>query len=269
MNKDFNEIEDKILLDDERISRFLQGVMDAGEESAFLEELKGNPDLRQRATAQARLIKGMKQVDEDLVSAFKKADSTNINQIILGAKIKGHGRRRAAAAFVDDVKGTAFVDNDEGGTYEPITLPSKSTIRKFMVAASILLIFFVGFKTYDYYDTTNLGKEYANTFPITTIVRGETNESVENELATLFENVANNEKLDETITRLSVLWKTAKQDTYNDYTDYAPYIGWYLAIAYLEDYDKDKAMDVLKEMEEMYPVGTAMGDKVIYLLKEI
>ena len=59
MNKDINEIEDKILLDDERISRFLQGIMDAGEESAFFEELKGNPDLRQRATAQARLIKGM------------------------------------------------------------------------------------------------------------------------------------------------------------------------------------------------------------------
>ena len=261
MNKDINEIEDKILLDDERISRFLQGVMDAGEESAFLEELKGNPDLRQRATAQARLIKGMKQADEELVSAFKKADSTNINQIILGAKIKGHGRRRAAAAFADD---------EEGGTYDnPITLPSKSTIRKFMVAASIILIFFVGFKTYDYYDTTNLGKEYANTFPITTIVRGETNESVENELATLFENVANNEKLDETITRLSVLWKTAKQDTYNDYTDYAPYIGWYLAIAYLEDYDKDKAKDVLKDMEEMYPVGTALGDWLKELIIEL
>ena len=269
MNKDINEIEDKILLDDERISRFLQGVMDAGEESAFLEELKGNPDLRQRATAQARLIRGMKQVDEELVSAFKKADSTNINQIILGAKIKGRGRRRAAAAFVDDVKGAAFVDNDEGSTYEPITLPSKSTISKFMVAASILLIFFIGFKTYDYYDTTNLGKEYANTFPITTIVRGEANESVENELVTLFENVTNDENLNATIIRLSVLWKTAKQDTYNDYTDYAPYIGWYLAIAYLEDYEKDKARDVLKEMEEMYPVGTAIGDKVIYLLKEI
>lgn len=269
MNKDINEIEDKILLDDERISRFLQGVMDAGEESAFLEELKGNPDLRQRATAQARLIKGMKQADEELVSAFKKADSTNINQIILGAKIKGHGRRRAAAAFVDDVKGAAFVDNDEGDTYEPITLPSKSTISKLMVAASILLIFFVGFKAYDYYDTTNLGKEYANTFSITTIVRGEANESVENELVTLFENVANNEKLDETIIRLSVLWKTAKQDTYNDYTDYAPYIGWYLAIAYLEDYDKDKARDVLKEMEEMYPEGTALGNWVKELIIEL
>lgn len=269
MNKDINEIEDKILLDDERISCFLQGVMDAGEESAFLEELKGNPDLRQRATTQARLIKGMKQADEELVSAFKKADSTNINQIILGAKIKGHGRRRAAAAFVDDVKGAAFVDNDEGDTYEPITLPSKSTISKLMVAASILLIFFVGFKAYDYYDTTNLGKEYANTFPITTIVRGEANESVENELVTLFENIIDNKNLDQAITRLSTLWQTAKQDTYNDYTDYAPYIGWYLAIAYLEDYDKDKARNVLKEMEEMYPEGTALGDWVKELIIEL
>ena len=88
-------------------------------------------------------------------------------------------------------------------------------------------------------------------------------------MVTLFKNVANNEKLDETITRLSVLWKTAKQDTYNDYTDYAPYIGWYLAIAYLEDYDKDKARDVLKEMEEMYPEGTALGDWVKELIIEL
>ena len=269
MNKDINEIEDKILLDDERISRFLQGVMDAGEESAFLEDLKGNPDLRQRATAHARLIKGMKQADEELVSAFKKADSTNINQIILGAKIKGHGRRRAAAAFVDDVKGAAFVDNDEGDTYEPITLPSKSTISKLMVAASILLIFFVGFKAYDYYDTTNLGKEYANTFSITTIVRGEANESVENELVTLFENVTNDEKLNATIIRLSVLWKKAKLDTYNDYTDYAPYIGWYLAIAYLEDYDKDKAITILEELSKVASDDTILKEKSIYLLKKI
>ena len=33
--------------------------------------------------------------------------------------------------------------------------------------------------------------------------------------------------------------------------------------------DKDKAKDVLKDMEEMYPVGTAIGDKVRNLLKEI
>ena len=265
MNKDFNEIEDKILFDDERISRFLQGVMDAEEESAFLEELKGNLDLRQRATAQARLIRGMKQVDEELVSAFKKAEKSDIIQLQNSFKNESNGKNAAIGSIP---RNNILDENDDDLQEQSNKSYSVFTTRRFIAAASILIVFFVSYRTYDYYDTTNLGKEYANTFPITTIVRGETNESVENELATLFENVANNEKLDETITRLSVLWKTAKQDTYNDYTDYAPYIGWYLAIAYLEDYDKDKARDVLKEMEEMYPVGTAMGDKVREILEK-
>ena len=266
MNKDINEIEDKILLDDERISRFLQGVMDAGEESAFLEELKGNPDLRQRATAQARLIKGMKQVDEELVSAFKKAEKSDIIQLQNSFKNESNGQNAAIGSIP---RNNILDENDDDLQEQSSKSYSVFTIRRFIVAASILIVFFVSYRTYDYYDTTNLGKEYANTFPITTIVRGETNESVENELATLFENVANNEKLDETITRLSVLWKTAKQDTYNDYTDYAPYIGWYLAIAYLEDYEKDKAKEILTEMEEMYSVGTAMNDKIKILMEKI
>ena len=85
-------------------------------------------------------------------------------------------------------------------------------------------------------------------------------------MVTLFENIIDNKNLDQAITRLSTLWQTAKQDIYNDYTDYTPYIGWYLAIAYLEDYDKDKARDVLKEMEEIYPEGTALGDWVKELI---
>ena len=261
MNKNINDIE-KALLEDERISHFLQGLMNVSEEAAFLEELKSNKELRQRASAQARLIKGLKQVDEELVNIFKRINRSDIEQMKKEIENRNQGKSVAIATVSKNI-----LDEDEDES--PTTNTSSiSSIRKFIAAASIILIFFISYKSYDYYDTTNLGKEYANTFPITTIVRGETNESVENELATLFENVANNEKLDETITRLSVLWKTAKQDTYNDYTDYAPYIGWYLAIAYLEDYDKDKARDVLKEMEEMYLEGTAMGDKVREILEK-
>ena len=41
MNKNINDIE-KALLEDERISHFLQGLMNVSEEAAFLEELKSN-----------------------------------------------------------------------------------------------------------------------------------------------------------------------------------------------------------------------------------
>ena len=237
--------------------------MNVSEEAAFLEELKSNKELRQRASAQARLIKGMKQTDEELVNAFKRTNRSYIEHLKKELEYRDQGKSVAIATVSKNI-----LDEDEDES--PTTNTSSiSSIRKFIAAASIILIFFISYKSYDYYDTTNLGKEYANTFPITTIVRGEANESVINELVTLFENIIDNKNLDQAITRLSTLWQTAKQDTYNDYTDYAPYIGWYLAIAYLEDYDKDKAKDVLKDMEEMYPVGTAIGDKVRNLLKEI
>ena len=262
MNKDNKDME-KVLLEDERISHFLQGLMNASEEAAFLEELKSNKELRQRASAQARLIKGLKQVDEELVNIFKRINRSDIEQMKKEIENRNQGKSVAIAEVSMNILNE---DNDE--STETVNISSTSSIRKFIAAASIILIFFVGYKSYDYYDTTSLGKEYANTFPITTIVRGEANESVINELVTLFENIIDNKNLDQAITRLSVLWQTAKQDTYNDYTDYAPYIGWYLAIAYLEDYDKDKARDVLKEMEEMYLEGTAMGDKVREILEK-
>lgn len=257
MDKDIKDIE-KALLEDEHISRFLQGLMNASEETAFLEELKSNKELRQRASAQARLIKGMKQADEELLNAFKKANGADLNQVLLGIKMRTNIRKGAAA----------FCDDDGDISDKPIKMPSKSSIRKFIAAASIILIFFVGYKSYDYYDTTSLGKEYANTFPITSIIRGEANKNVETELIALFEKVTNDEDLDQTISSLAALWEIAKQDTYNDYTDYTPYIGWYLAIAYLEDYEKDRAMDILEEMELMYPEGTAIGDKVREILNK-
>ena len=60
-----NIVQEKDLLNDERISRFMQGKMNTDEESAFMEELKNNEELRNLAIAQARLVKGMKQVDEE------------------------------------------------------------------------------------------------------------------------------------------------------------------------------------------------------------
>ena len=81
MNDNEHTVEEKDLLNDERISRFMQGKMDTDEEAAFMEELKNNAALRNQAIAQARLVKGMKQVEEELKDAFKQADEHKINKI--------------------------------------------------------------------------------------------------------------------------------------------------------------------------------------------
>ena len=234
MNDNENSVQEKDLLNDERITRYMQGKMNADEESAFMKELNSNEDLRNQAIAQARLVKGMKQVDEELKDAFRQSDEQTI--------------RRIANKAVGNKKHSA---------------------RWLAIAASIVFIVFVGFKSYDYYDTTSLGREYANTFPTSTIIRGEVNADVDTELTTLFNNVAEGKDLDNTTSRLKTLWEQAKQDTYNDYTDYSPYIGWNLAIGYLRNYEKTNAKAVLEEMKEMYLSGTIIGDQVLLLEKQL
>lgn len=237
MNDNENMLQEKNLLNDERISRFLQGKMDADEEAAFMEEMKNNEDLRNQAIAQARLVKGMKQVDEELKDTFRLVDEQTIKRIA----------KEASEASVS----------------------KKSSTRWLAIAASVVFIVFVGFKSYDYYDTTSLGKAYANAFPVSSIIRGEESIDVETELSTLFSNVAESKDLDDTTSRLATLWELSKQDTYNDYTDYAPYIGWNLAIGYLENYEKARAKELLKEMKQIYPEGTALGDKIREVLNKI
>ena len=224
-------VPDKDLRNDDIIDRFIQGQMDENEEKTFLEELNRNEELRERAILHARLVKGMAQVDDEIIEAYSEAEVSSKNN-----------------------KATV------------VSIGKKHSARWLAIAASIVFIVFVGFKSYDYYDTTSLGREYANTFPVSTIVRGETNADIDTELTTLFNNVAEGKDLDNTTSRLKTLWELSKQETYNDYTDYCPYIGWNLAIGYLENYEKADAKAVLEEMVEMYPEGTSVGDKVVQLL---
>ena len=144
-----------------------------------------------------------------------------------------------------------------------------SHVRWISIAASFALILTVGYHIYDYSATTGLGREYASAFPTSSIIRGEEDKDVSETLAVLFDNVANGEDLDNTIEQLEKLWTLSQSDTYNGYTTYEPYIGWNLAIAHLRNNDKKEAKTILKQLQTMYPEGTAIGDKVTELLNEL
>ena len=139
------------------------------------------------------------------------------------------------------------------------------------IAASLVIIFTVGYHFYDRSQTIGLGQQYAYVFSTETetLIRGEEDEDVANKLNELFDNAANGKDLDNTIKQLDELWALSKCDTYNGYTTYEPFIGWNLAIAHLRNNDKKEARSVLKQMQQDYPEGTAMGDKVAELLKEL
>lgn len=218
------------LSDDERILTYLEGKMNEDEEKSFIDDLRSNPQLKDAAIVQAQLIKGMKDADEELINAFKNADEITIRRLSIPHKIINVHTWLA-------------------------------------VAASVIIIIFVGFKGYDYYHVVNVGKQYAGEFIISDIVRGNEDLEVQKELKSLFTNVKNGTEIPTTIGQLEVLWAKANEDTYNDYTNYASYIGWYLAVAYLQDYQRNKAEQCINKLMILYPTGTSFGD-YLFALKE-
>ena len=247
MENEFNNIDERLLLDDERIAKYLKGKMTADEEQLFLQELDTNAELKEKAVAMARLVKAMKEIsiasDEDVVSEFLDADSDAVKTV-------------AKDAIVTKKKGKIIT--------------WRRTVTWLSAAASVALLVWGGFSFNDYRKTTGLGEEYSTVFSSSQFIRGgEDNAELENKLAKLFDNVASKQDLDNTLHELSLCWETAIQDTYNDYTDYAPEIGWNLAIGHLKNNDKKKAKAVLSKLIDIAPEGTAISDKARELLHKI
>lgn len=228
------------LLDEERINSFLRGEMSSEDETLFMDELKSNEELRNKAVATARMAKAMKTVGEENDSLVKEAlltsDEHDIEMIVNNVT-----RKRSKVL----------------------------TLRILSVAASILILVISGWHYYDYRVTTGLGNEYEMMFESSSFVRGVDTGSVEKELNILFAKVKSGDDSDNTIKRLSLLWELSTMETYNDYTDYAPQIGWNLAIAYLKDNEKHKAKVVLERLIFKSEEGTAVNDKAKELLNKL
>lgn len=260
MEKDFNNIDEKLLLDDERIANYLKGKMTADEEQAFMRELETNAELKEKAIAMARLAKAMKEVsaanDEEIVGEFLSAESDEIEAV---AKDAVTTNKRIDLPITASRPAAASKPN---GFLRPWSW--------IMAAASVALLIWAGIGYNDYRATTGLGDQYATVFTSSTLTRGgETPTEVEAKLTKLFGNVVDGDDLKSTIHDLSLCWELSTQETYNDYTDFAPEIGWNLAIGHLKNNDRKQTQAVLEKLTDVAPAGTAIGDKARELLKKV
>ena len=245
MAKELDNINPSLLEEDDRIVLYLKGKMSSQEEQAFMQELENNPELKARAIAMARLAKGMKETgrsqDNDVINAMLTTDEGEIRRVTTNI-----------------TKSKAKV------------IPMRSMAKWISMAASILLVVWLGIGYNDYIKTTGLGEEYGTQFSTSQLTRGaEEATEVDARLAQLFENVANKNDLDNTLHELSLCWELSTQETYNDYTDYASEIGWNLAIGYLKDNNRKDAKVTLERLVKVAPEGTAIGDKANELLKRM
>ena len=245
MTTDNNHIDENMLLDDERIANYLKGKMTAEEEQAFLADLQADPELKAQAVAMARMVKGMKEVgtanDEELKGEFLAADADEVGVVAKDASV-------AKKANV---------------------ISWRRTVTWLSAAASVALLIWAGIGYNDYRTTTGLGEQYAIVFTSSQLTRGGENGEVELKLMNLMDNVAQKKDMDNTLHELALCWELATQDTYNDYTDYAPEIGWNLAIGHLKNNDRKQAKAVLEKFTTIAPSGTAIGAKARELLKQV
>lgn len=212
--------------------------------------------------------------NEDRINRYLRGEMTPEEETVFESDLqKDNTLKRQAESMVRIVKEMNVLgDEHDKHLVEQMKASSvkKATpVRWISIAASFALILTMGYHIYDYNRIGNLGKEYAMTFPVSTIVRGEEKEEVTETLTALFNNVANGEDLKNTITQLTELWDLSQSDTYNDYTTYEPYIGWNLAIAHLRNHDKEEAKKILNQLEMISGENTVLDVKIKSLIKKI
>ena len=202
---------------DMRLELFLKNKMTEEEGKAFLSELQSDPELRVRAQTMAAAIKNMKELKYE------------------------YGQRVASK-----------IECLSEREYRKIAkLPQKASIislhsfvRMGIAACFVGVISFGAYRYYLYNETIALGNSYYSEVPTELVVRGTDN--VSQQLSHLFTNVKNNKDLDNTILDLEDKFSLAISDEFNEYINYMNDIGWNLAIAYLKDGDREKAVKTLE-----------------------
>lgn len=219
-------------------------------------------------------ISELTQQDEDRINRYltgqmSREEETNFETALNNdSNLREHTRMMARMVKAMDAIGS---ERDKEYIFQmKSSVPKKNhTIRWISVAASFALLITIGYQTYEYNRIANLGKEYAMAFPMSEIIRGEEDEDVKEVLTTLFNNVANGTNLKSTIIQLEELWELSQSDTYNDYTTYAPFIGWNLAIAHLRNHDKKKGKEILDLLYLCNCDNTILTAQIIKLRKKI
>jgi len=265
MTIDFDKIDPKLLEEDDRIVAYLKGQMSQQEEQEFLKLLKENPELKEKAIATARLVKGLKEVgaeqDKETQDAFLASTEENV-ETIAKSIIQGPDVTITDDTTTDEPTGE---DNDK-----PNVFPLRKVAGWLSIAASVILIVWLGIGYNNYKHTTGLGDKYYEAFPSSMIDRGgDLSTDAEKKLEKLFNDVKENKNIDDAIHELSLCWELSRMDTYNDYTDYSAEIGWFLAIAHLKDNNKKEAKRTLEKLVSITEEGSIINERAKELLGKL
>ena len=203
----------------EQIDRFLKGQMSTEEEQQFKTEIGQNPELKKLVREHLYLIRGIKQV--------KSQEEKSLIQ-----------------------------NNQHAQKIIPLR---RNWIRITSIAASIAVIMVLtgieGSRLYYQHEIRQFA--YNTSVGVMTdfaaASRGTMDEETKNHLTDLFTNAQEGKDLTESISELSELYALTKDDFVDIEDDYAYQIGWFLAVAYINNRDYEKALDIISTLDSEYP----------------
>lgn len=232
---------DDILMDgiDERIEAFLRGEMSTEEEAVFKQEIRQNPELRNRALVMTSLIKGLQNQN-----AAKEATIINKNTAT-----------RSVASFNKNTENTAK------SRVRPILLWACS------VAAVFAIFFGIGiYKDLRYHMLDATVSPYFLEYNMDDISRGDVDTATVAHLYSLFTKIQENSSVSSVINELESIYNSLDDDfTYNVY---ANDIAWNLALAYVKDDQIDKAISILQKLKADNP-DTPIYSRADELIKKL
>jgi hypothetical protein len=203
----------------EQIDRFLKGQMSAEEEHQFKTDIGQNPELKQQVREHLYLIRGIKQVKSQEEKSLIQNNQHAQKIIPLRRnwiRITSIAASIAVIMVLTGIEGSRLFFQHE--------------IRQFAYNAS------VGVMT-----------DFA------AASRGTMEEETKAHLTDLFTNAQEGKDLPETISELSELYALTKDDFVDIEDDYAYQIGWFLAVAYINNRDYEKALDIISTFDSEYP----------------
>lgn len=203
----------------EQIDRFLKGQMSIEEEQQFKTEIGQNPELKKQVREHLYLIRGIKQV-------------------------KGQEEK-------------SLIQNNQHA--QKIIPLRRNWIRITGIAASIAIIMVLtgieGSRLYYQHEIRHFAYN-ASVSVMTDFAaasRGTMDEETKDHLTDLFTNAQEGKDLTETISELSELYALTKDDFVDIEDDYAYQIGWFLAVAYINEGDYEKAIEIINGLGIEYP----------------
>lgn len=219
----------KSMEQDERIERFMRNQMTQAEEKTFLDDINSDPELKERAFATALMARGMKRRRKEEQQAF-------------AAMLNGSISENANKA--------------------------KATFRRYAaMAASLLLLLGVG----GYAGFAEYGYQQRNAIVSANISLGQTGTdrgdggNMQSRLDSIAAVVKNERDMTEAIAVLQGLYD--KRQTDIDCAQNSATISWYLAMAYIKDNQKGKAVNLLVALKKEHPEMESKINKILEQLQ--